>query len=329
MKKEYYYIYCQGFLGVKTDLADFKWVYGSAAPEASAEDYEGCLVRFHIHSMPEKQLPEIGSCDRGFQAFAWDEGTGKLYYRRTLLSRFEIGYNLSIKGNEVQAEIGTRYLRLVRNRVMNLHGIYYLLSDVANMLLMRNGYLTLYASAVLYAPQNRGLVFFAPPNTGKTVTAVGLCEHLDYHLVGEDVIITDGKKIYACPWTNSYRKQGRSADSAGSFGRQARPQEIQTSAQSDVTDLFVLSLGKKKTGEAKTDVLRKIRILNGYLFHYFSSPIVRVLGYFDSTYAAPWNRYAEELLEQMAEHCSCRELQEAHTLDFRQKVQRIVSGEEA
>ena len=40
MGKDYYYIYCQGILGVKTNLRDFRWIYGSTAPSATREAYE-------------------------------------------------------------------------------------------------------------------------------------------------------------------------------------------------------------------------------------------------------------------------------------------------
>ena len=328
MKKEYYYVYCQGLLGVKTDLQEFKWVYGSAAPAASAEAYENCLVRFDVRFMPEKNLSEMTGCDDRFQAFAWEEKTETLYYRRNLLPGLRVGYNLSISGNVVNVQVGTLYSKLVRNRVMNLHGVYYLLADVANMMLMRNGYLTLYASAVTDRTGSCGMVFFAPPNTGKTLTATKLCTECGCRLVGEDVVITDGKKIYGCPWTSSYRKAGKIGDSAGALGRTDSAGQLPTIEESPVTDLVVLSPGKNKIINEKEDVLRRIKVLSGYLFHYFSSPIVKVLGYFEPAYACPWNACAEKLLEEMADNCICREFRAENAPAFGEMAESIVLGEE-
>lgn len=327
MENTYHYIYCPGLLGVRTNRQDFKWVYGSAAPDRAAADYESCAVQLDVRVLPERQLEACRSCDKRFQAYAWDEEKKTIYYRRKLFSRWEIGYNIRICGSRVEAQIGERYYRFVRNRVMNLHGIYYLLADLANLILLQKGYLTLYGSAVSAEKGRKGLVFFAPPNTGKTVTAVKLCENAGCSLIGEDVILTDGEQLYGCPWTNSYRKQGGSADSAGAFGRTGKPQDLSAAVQCDLTDLFVLSLGKEKAGAEKEEVLRQMGILNGYLFQYYSSPIVKVLGYFDSVYAAPWNVRAEAMLAQMADRCSCCMLQEEEPLAFWSAAVQSALGE--
>lgn len=327
MKPEYYYVYCNGILGVKTNIQNFKWVYGSVAPAASAETYEKCAVKFHVCIKAEKDLDEIDSCSKKFQAFCWSQEHRTIYYRRAFLSKLKIGYNIRFKENVVEAQIGERYFKLVQNRTMNLHGIYYLLSDLANVLLLSRGYLTLYASAVCYEPDKRGVVCFAPPNTGKTVTATQLCEQFEYRLLGEDVVITDGKQLFSCPWTNSYRKKGSSLDSAGSFARENKSTTIKTCEHCDVTDLFVLSFGKENVSGDKDELLRQINILNGYLFQHFSSPIVKVLGYFDKRYSTSWNVCAEDLLRNMINHCNSHELQSEKAMDFYQSVHRAVSSE--
>ena len=89
MKPEYYYVYCNGILGVKTNIQNFKWVYGSVAPAESAEAYEKCAVKFHVWIKPEKELDEIDSYSKKFQAFCWSEEHRTIYYRRAFLSRLK------------------------------------------------------------------------------------------------------------------------------------------------------------------------------------------------------------------------------------------------
>lgn len=327
MKKEYYYIYCKGILGIKTNISDFKWIYGSVAPLASKDEYDKCLIKFDVCVKDEKQLTNSSFYDEKFQAYAWNEANKTIFYRRKFPLNLEIGYNLKICENKVVAEIGKNYIRFIKNRTMNLHGIYYLLSDVANILLLKNGFITLYASAVYYSPLMRGIVNFAPPNTGKSFTATRLCELKDYSLVSEDVIISNGQKIFSCPWTCSYRKGNCTADVTDSLTRVKRANEVNKCEECDITDLSVLFLGRKEIKTDTKNILKYISILNGYLFNYYSSPIVKILGYFDDSYYKPWNTYAEAILENMVKNSECRLLKAEKSEDFSTILHEAICGE--
>lgn len=326
MEKEYYYVYCKGVLGVKTNLRDFSWVYGSSAPAASSEEYDQCVVKFNVYIKPEKHLSRQYACDRRFQSYSWDSEKQTLYYNRKFFRKIEIGYRLQMEGSIVNAEIGANYARLVKNRVMNMHGIYYLLSDLANVLLLKNGFLTLYASSVQMEAFQRCTVNFAPPNTGKTCLATLLCERYGGTLIGEDIVIFDGENVHACPWTNSYRKAGTNdLDTSGAWGRESRKAENIAAEACKVTDLMVLSLGKRETNTDKSRILTNISMLNGYLFHYYSSPIIKILGYFDEKYDRPWDAYAANFLETMVSNCCCYQLQSEESVDFAEIFYKMIS----
>ena len=326
MQKEYYYVYCQGVLGVKTNLCDFKWAYGSVAPSVSSSEYDKCVVKFDVAVKPEKHLNKQYACDRRFQAYSWDANKQTVTYNRKLFKKMDLGYRLQISDHSVNAEIGENYFKYVKSRVMNMHGVYYLLSDLANILLLKNGYLTLYASSVYMESFKKCLVSFAPPNTGKTCMASVLCERYGGALVGEDIVIFDGSKAHVCPWTNSYRKSGKSIlDSSGSLGRKKRTVGNVATKACTVTDLAVLSLGEKMIDTDKKRILREMSILNGYLFHYYSSPIVKIISYFHEEFDKPWAEYAMEFFETMVENCRCYKIQSEESVDFAEIFYEIVS----
>lgn len=321
MDKEYYYVYCQGLLGVKTNFHNFKWVYGSVAPEATSVEYEKCILKFNVYEKKEKELGENFSYDKQFQAYLWDSKSRTLFYRRNFFSLLKIGYNITFNKDSIDVYVGRMYLQLVKKRMMNLHGMYYLLADLANMLLLNKGYLTLYASAVCSSVEHKGVVFFAPPNTGKTLTAMKLCEFSNFKLVGEDIVITDGNQLFACPWTSSYRQKTKLSDSASAFGRVNQQLDMHKVSTSCVlTQLVVLALGEKELLEDKNEVLKRIVILNGYLFNYYSSPIVKVLNYFTDEYYNDWNNCAEKMLRKMVDNCNCYVIQSKNSLDFSEVV---------
>lgn len=316
MSKEFYHVYSKGLLGVKTNVDGFRWAYGSAAPVASVEEYEKCTVKLNVCVKPENEMGSVGACDKRFQSYTWDAQRKTISCRRTLFHKFKIGFNIRISENTVYAEIGRHYYKYVQNRTMNLHGMYYLLSDLANVLLLKNGFLTLYASAVHKKEGNRGIVQFAPPNTGKTLTATRLCESLGYKLVGEDVVITDGSRVYSCPWTTSYRKNSMVMDNAGSLGRVNKAVNSDFQEECSLTDLMVLALGEQMVNTDKEEIFEQICILNGYLFGYYSTPIVKMLAYFDEDYRTPWNNCAAAMIREMVNQCNCRLIQAKTPVEF-------------
>ncbi len=312
---DYYRIYCDGVLGVKTNIRDFKWVYGSTAPEASPQDYARCAVCFEVILKPERELRAADGCER-FQAYTWNAADRTLSYRRTMLGKLRIGYDLTVTDGKVVAEIGQNYYRIVQKRMMHLHGMYFLLSDLANVMLLRQGYLTLYASAVHDAVRGKGVACFAPPNTGKTLTATQLCAERGYRLIGEDVVIVRDRTMYACPWTMSYRKKTAVADSAGAFGRAHQAPEFERSRMCALTDVVVLASGTERVICDKAETLRRIAVLNGYLFEYYASPVVKILGYFDSSYDCGWNMHAQQLLKQLTDASACKILYASDPMRF-------------
>lgn len=319
MDKAYYGVYCKNILAVKTNVENFRWMYGSGPLTDTEEAYEKCTVKLHITVMPERKLERIGLWDKRFQSYTWDDHNKTIHCRRTILG-LPIGYSIRLEENRIHAQIGKNYYRLVKNRVMNLHGIYYLLSDLANIILLDRGYLTLYASAIADEASNGATVSFAPPNTGKTVTATMLCQRFGHTLVGEDLVITDGHRVYGCPRTNSYRKKKGHFDSAKTLSRGDKPAGLRTCDACKVTELVTLSLGKPEVSVSKDEMLRQIKILNGYLFHYYSAPIIKILGYFEKTYSLPWEEKAVTILSDMVERCHCCCIRAEKAVDFYQWI---------
>ncbi|MBR5309850.1 MAG: hypothetical protein IKU42_01840 [Oscillospiraceae bacterium] len=325
MGKEHIYVYCSGILGAKTNIKNFKWIFGSIAPEVSDEEYKKCALKFEISVKPEKDLIEPNVFTESFQSFLWEESSKTIFYRRTFPFGFNIGYNIKIDEDTVFVEMGSNYYKIIKNRFMNLHGSYYLLSDLANMLLLKKGYLTLYASSVYFSTLKRGLVCFAAPNTGKTLTATTLCSEKKAFLIGEDVLIFNDGKVFSCPWTNSYRKN-TVVDSVADLRKPEKNLKYEFKEYCDLTDVVVLSKGEKEINKSKEDVLKKMNILNGYLFNYYSSPIVKTLGYFDEEYYKPWNNVSEKILEKMMNKKNCYIIKSEDSKSFAEIIYNEITG---
>lgn len=327
MKSLNYYVYSKGVLGVKTNVSDFKWIYGSVAPSVSPSEYDCCAVRLDITVKPEKELPVVNDCDARFQSYFWNNRTKTLSCRRALLGKIHIGYDITVNDNGAVVTMGKNYYKLVKKRVMNLHDAYYLLSDLANLLLLRKGYLTLYSSAVHSLTLGEGIVFFAPPSTGKTVTAMSLCEMDEYTLIGEDISIFMGGQLFACPYTSSYRGKPSLLDNSGALGRVRKTDVGDICECSELKNVFVLANGNGEYTSDKHEVYRRAAILNGYLFNYLSSPIVKLLGYFDPEFSIEWETEAQKILKKLVDESKCHVIYSSDAFAFANIVHGIVTGE--
>jgi len=86
---------------------------------------------------------------------------------------------------------------------MNLHSVNFILADLAALLLLRRRLAPIHCSA--FRKGDRTVVILAPPNTGKTLTTMLACLESGADFIAEDLAITDGRWIFAVPWTSTFR----------------------------------------------------------------------------------------------------------------------------
>lgn len=322
MQELYYFVYAENILGVQTNDKNFKWIYGSYAPSANEGDFNKCLIRVILNVVSDKNIQRCSSVDCQFQCFSWDDRNKTLIFKRNVMGK-KLAYSISITGNIIHAQFGKTYYKYVKHRFMNLHSAYYILSDLANMLLIKNGYASLYCSAVCNRSLSNVTAFFAPPNTGKTITAIHLCKEFDYRLISEDVAITDGKSIWGCPWTNSVRPSKKRlsffGDSAGSLFRRKHScsQNDKFISNVKLTDFVLLDKSAHNAMDVTSkDIVKRVTILNGYIFNYCCSPIIKIFAYFDSNYYTNWLSETEYIVKNLIESCCFCKISNRDALKF-------------
>ena len=113
-------------------------------------------------------------------------------------------------------------------------------------------------------------------------------------------------------------------DSGGSYGRVSKSDSFKFSNESRITDIIVLEAVDKDIVADKEEVLDMITVLNGYLFNYCSSPIVKILAYFSKQYRVEWYSDASRMLEKMVKENDCHIIGSADPLKFSEIVHKIV-----
>lgn len=293
---------------VETNLDSFDWSYGLCMPKTSRDEFNSSLIKLSIEVVKgnlwtEDELREIQAKGK-FHYFSGDQNQDKIFYDRNFLFKMRLQYELSgLTTNHIKIRVNKSYMRFVTHRFMNVHSIGYILTDIVNLKLLKNGLCPLHCSAVA---DNDGVakVIFAPPNTGKTLTSMKLCIESNFNYMAEDLAVTDGVNIFSVPWTSTFRYYGEIDKSKStkfisyltdkvalvellgigkveSIEKYIPKSRIKFSAS--VGDLVILERGVKSLKEELSDseFEQCIHTLDRYEFNYMRAPAIIAFAYFN------------------------------------------------
>lgn len=331
----YYYIYVKNIIGVKTDIKEWKWQYGSGCLSATKEEYDECLIKVSVCLTEDLYIANKKHATKErkeFHRFTCINNGKELIYIREFGNNIKLGYSIYLEGTSVHLMVGKNYYRHIRHRFMNLHSIESIISDIVCGLLLINGYATIYCSVVNLENTKQGILLFGAPNTGKTLTCMQMCEIYGARFMSEDVALTDGLNVWSIPWTNSYREKERSFLSRMIDKRKNRLEHIYELCKSGkivnkcrATDLVVLEKGKKDAVEGNDEIINKVSILNRYLLWYRKSPALLVFNYFNGLFSIEqMERKEKAILHRLCKNVTCFTISEDSVSNFCESVWRTV-----
>lgn len=333
-----YFVYIKDILGLKTNADNFRWCYGSVAPKTSEAEFDNCMIKINLSVRKTSDVFRKGilmdNLDR-YNHFYGQHNNKKIYYERSYFINAKHRYSLEVKGNEVNVVVDNNYFKYIRYRFMNVHSLGYILTDVISGILLLNGYATIHCSSVSIG--GKALVIFAPPNTGKTITAINLCEYKGANYIAEDIAITDGNYIYSVPWTSTFRsynhKKESKSDRLAEALRENIPlfQLIPTNKKSihaylgdhtimyfaKITDAILLRKGDTLVIRSNSGFLDKIQNLNKYVLNYYRSPTMLVMNYFNPDFSMDQMYEAEKfILCKLVSNCTCYQVNAQSALNY-------------
>lgn len=297
--REHYFVYSKGILGLRTNVPDWKWSFGSGAPAATRSDYEGCRLRLSMTVAADADMPPAvrnGDSPGTYHYFTGTPGADVTQYDRRFLMHRRLRLEATgLLGESPAITVNRTYHRFVSHRFMNLHSDGYILTDVAALLLLRRGLAPLHCSA--FRSRGSTVVVFAPPNCGKTLTTMTSCLKHGADFIAEDLAISDGRTVFAVPFTSTFRfypqliERRRSriyhriADVIPPLELIPRKRELRVDRfieeariahSSPVTHVVVLQRGAVSgvTEVSADDLYRRLVNLNRYEFKYDKAPLV-------------------------------------------------------
>ncbi|RAZ69717.1 hypothetical protein [Planococcus maitriensis] len=299
--KTYYYIASAGVLGVKTNIKNFGWSYGHNVPEGTMEQYERCAVRMQVDLREFNEDAQHETMGK-YHYFSGTPGADKIYYTRNYAGKGRM--RIRAEGfltDEPKITVNRAYYKLITHRIMNLHSIGYIMTDLATLLLLKKGYAPIHCSA--FKKDESTLTVFAPPDTGKTLSSMTACMEHGAEFIAEDLAITDGRTIHSVPWTSTFRyystvEQGMGAKIKNRVDKLLPVMEYISFKKPDpiteyvgeqtlldqqvVTHVAILERGEDYVAEQGEAVaLQKLMNLNRYEFNYLRSPLLTAYEFFN------------------------------------------------
>ncbi len=301
MPESHYSIACHDVLGLRSNDPGFKWSFGMRAPAANQEEYDRCLLRLDFRVKSDWAV-ESNSTTEKYHYFSGHSNEDALDYVRPFLPGATLKMRIEgLLSDQPSVCVNSAYYRFVTHRFMNLHSAGYVLSDLSTLLLLHRGIAPLHCSC--FRVGDATVLIAAPPNTGKTLTAMMACMEHDAEFIAEDLAFTDGENVFSVPWTSTFRyynKIDRSWRSrfANSLKDTFAPLALLPSgaprpvtkfinherlvSRSPVTHLVVLQRGEESVSTLQTDeAYRLVRNLNRYEFNYNRVPAAVAYEYFN------------------------------------------------
>lgn len=319
----FFYEAVPNLVAVAINKNAFRWSYGTVMPEITEEAFNSCKFKIRINvvsggapALPAQSAPKL-------HYFSADGELGLIYQRPALFNK-TIGYTLrGLEGNVVDVTVNSLYLKVVKHRLLNLHSIQYILTDLLNFVLLRDRYLPLHCSAV--SKNGKAFLIFAPPNTGKTYTAIQLIKHDGFSYLSEDLAIYKEGAVHSVPWTSTFRYY---EDIESSFLNRLRNKAMSVfpaielfgagsseriskyissdriSSQDQLAGVFILERGERSIESLdRASATTKCRLLNRYEFNHMRAPALVAYSYFFGLDLFEAEEWEKRLTSELVSYC--------------------------
>jgi hypothetical protein len=329
----------KNILGVQSTSQYIGWSFGSPPFNSSEDDFNDCRIKINFTIDNLNNI--VDQIDGLPKYHYWRCGANKdeIFYERTFLGGRKLRLQVSgILSGNVKMTVNRDYLRFIRFRFNNLHSPGYHLTDIACAMLLKQELTALHCSAFKYG--NSTIVVVAPPDSGKTLTTMRAVFDYNAQFLAEDIAITDGKNIYSCPWTSTFRYYDDISKGWGSHLRNRLikifpPAELIPLGANEATineyigDDKVLNVAKvthlvilsRKSGGvvklSKSEASRYLLNLNRYEFPYLKNPLLLAYSYFNPDLnISELVRQEERILRLMVNNSECLLVQCEDARDF-------------
>lgn len=277
----------KGLLSVDTNVdINHGYLYGSIN-NGNTYDLlkpDKCLFNIRLEELSDKDIVIEGDMIKKGRYYS---NKCSVLYSRNLPLIGDVRFSIKRNENGLFIKYGKNYRRY-SEIILFRHDLPERIASVFTYWsLIEKNILTLHCSAA--HKNGRTVLIFAPPDTGKTQTALNLVTKSGWQYISDDILLTDGNKAYSVPYTRSgvwewdrdkviNRKHPLSRRTKKSrmidylFKQYGNELNKEVKLISDITDIFIISKGEQDITKIDTnEAMNRIYSLNSLEFHNISN----------------------------------------------------------
>ena len=235
-----------------------------------------------------------------FHYFRGGYGNDEVYYERPVGMGIKLKMLVKNLLSDPKLTVNDAYFKFVRLRIGSVFPPGVHLADILVINLLERMYTPVHCAAI--SLQQDGILLFAPPDTGKTLTTF-LALKRGYSYLAEDIAFVDQNHIYANPYTSSFLHNEKLVSSninyrffyllkkiplLSAYARTPQTSisnminNVRVQEKARIKKIFILERGE--TGIAKVDpkdAMRKIMLINRNEFTYYRNSLLFAYSYFN------------------------------------------------
>lgn len=276
------------------------------------------------------------------------DGCDEIYYERPLgLGITAKLYFRNLLGN-TELIVNESYYKYVRAKVDNLYPAGAHLADIMTFRLLDSGYIPLHCACI--SNKQGGIILAAPPDTGKTTTAISAARN-GFGFLAEDIVIADETHVYANPNTGTFfhleglKRSMSLRDLIFKFIYFRIPflsyfvstpdlsitkvlKDIEIEEMSQITKILILDKGNNTVEKVgREEALKRLLIINRNEFSYHKNSLLFAYFYFNSQSLDLYEymRKEEDVIRNFVQRYECYTLKATDSKQYYNLMLKVVS----
>jgi hypothetical protein len=249
----------------------------------------------------------ISTLDQKFDFCYGNNQADTVYYERPLGGKLKLKLLVENLQGTPRISVNKSYYRFVKTKMESLYppGIH--LTDITAIKLLEKDFAPVHSACL--SLNNDGILLFAPPNMGKSLTTF-LALKSGYNYLSEDITVVDRNCAYSCPQTTTFLPFVEERSVKLSLFKLLRSrfnvlsylvfpylikephvdisklsENFKSSEKANIRYICILERGEEGIEEIdKERALRNISILNRNEFYYPMNPVLLAYSYFNQNF---------------------------------------------